>query len=304
MRLEANPLFPLRQQLDQIEQTEKLDLAELSTIDSRLRAIAQDIGRCLPFSDDPQFKEMQKETRALIQRLDSLLTRAPRPRTGKIDLDNFVFDQLYTSLSAMMANQTEARKIKEKQLQELLCNYFEVPFGQLYGTMAESEFGTLQQLVDKGICTVEDIEDGTIFFQKMESYFETKKLHAPPKKGGLITPQRIVLATYLTLKFPKVLGKVCRIVSIGLLKNFAPYWKFCAVVGMPLRIYQHYTFPISQGNLVSGGNSIQKTHLFINSLLRTAVATYPFFVAASLGYRVPKLKTTSFLFAAALGFFN
>lgn len=306
--LRSDPLLPLREKVAQIEAGNQLNLMELQQIEASLKKIVQDI-RQLPLAHrQEQFVQTSKEGVELMKKVATLLTKTPRLRTtDETDLSDYILDHLFESLSDMLANDTETRKTKEKDLKELLCAYFECEENELYQKMSDSRIATLKDLIEQKICTQEEIENRAIFLEVMQSYLKSNLPSQPtPKtptyKGSCLNPKVITESLNLAINLPVIIGKATRIFVSAIFMESASFWKLCTVMAKPFGLYKDLA-PEREVHWIKSDSSIQQTYVFNLSLLKTLVVTYPFVVAACFGYRIPRLKTNSFLFAAALGFF-
>ena len=305
--LETNPLEPLKQRIETFEKNDQLNLSELQHIETSLKKIIQDINRVSHFSEKgkgEKLKQVREDASKLIIKINPLIKNASRIRTGKIDLTTYFFDHLFSSLSDMLANNTEKRQAKEAELKTLLCRYFECHYDQLYEKMSNSNLATVQDLIDQGICTQAIVEDSATFFAEMTAYL-TAHLPSHPSitfNAVWINPKKMTFVLDKILNFSLLIGGITRLATSHFFLQSTNYWRLCTAMAVPFRLYKDLA-PAGGIHWVKSESSIHQTHVFTATLLKTIITTYPFVVAACFGYRIPYLKTNSFLFACALGFF-
>lgn len=303
----------LHDRVVQLEEETTVDLAELEMLNQTFKEIAQNAERCELFADQALkdqdvLQPIAQNARKEILRITALQNKHrpvdQRPK-DKVDLSTGLFERLFEA-TGTIAEDLQDRQKQIKKLEEMLCAFFQVPKEELYNKMDESELSTLQKVVEKGICTKEEVEDNVLFVKRMKAHFEKKVKKtlavAPSKKEE---PENLVSenpfeSSALLLYAPVIPGMLIAACAEKLFGRFAAYRKGVSLVSYPFLKYS--SIILTELPIVPNLPLVFRIHAKVIYLFQLTVGIYPFWYAASMGYRIPYLKTVSIAFPMLLGF--
>ena len=267
---------------------------ELNEIARDLRAIGHEAEQCLILNKNPQVEKIRDEVQVLLKRILSFPRTQPICKGApELDVNDATLDYLLGAVS----NDPD-REEKTKKIIKQLKAYFGVKKELLYQEMEERGYGTLQALIDKGILSKELLSQdyGTVI-QKIMKCFERKWYQIKLPVGAVYKTAKLVIFDS---------GTIIRDFCHPKLRQIVLYRYFC-YLGLPLIFYNSLITPIALGE-----EEMKKIKVpFISRILgeidylfTATVAMYPLLIASEFGLQFRYMKTTSVVFALALGYFK